>query len=87
MQKEPINLFQRLGIFIILIVKVASMCHNCFPVARAAWDYRFEIVTSESVGQRKWAYVISDTTTGVEYLIVESMYGVGVTAMPIIDGE
>lgn len=87
MQKEPITLFQRLGIFIILIVFVAAMCTNCFPIARAAWDYRFEIVTSESVGQRKWAYVISDTTTGVEYLIVESMYGVGVTAMPVIDGE
>lgn len=85
MQKEPLNMFQRLGLFIILIVLVASMCHNCFPMARAAWDYRFEIVTSESVGQRKWAYIIADTKTGTEYLIIESGSGVGVTVMPVVE--
>lgn len=85
MDKEPLNIFQRAGVFIILIIIIAAIWHSCFPITRAAWDYRFEIVTSESVGQRKWAYVISDTQTGHEYLIVESTHGIGVTVMPDVE--
>lgn len=85
MQKEPMSIFQRLGIVVIVVVLIAAMCTNCFPTAAASWDYRFEIVTSESVGQKKWAYVIADTTTGTEYLIIESARGIGVTAMPTVE--